>query len=286
MFITIILPVFIALVFLSAALIFDGIKKDRTPKQHGMKLARRRFFRIAGAAVSYLGLVQTCIYGIFGLPNAIILFVGLYLFFVPELKLLAYKIFPNAAKPVMRAVWTFFFIGLTTALTLFGFLLSGQFNTPTGTEGTVVVLGAQVKGDVPSLSLATRINAAYDYLSAHPQTVCIATGGRAKGENITEAQCIRDELVKKGIDPERIICENEAVDTDTNMEYSAKIIEDLGLDKNIVIVTESYHQFRSSLYAKRYGLVPTSYSSHSPFALQSASWVREMLGLVKFAAQK
>ena len=104
MFITVILPVFIALVFLSAALIFDGIKKDRTPKQHGMKLARRRFFRIAGAAVSYLGLVQTCIYGIFGLPNAIILFVGLYLFFVPELKLLAYKIFPNAAKPVMRAV--------------------------------------------------------------------------------------------------------------------------------------------------------------------------------------
>ena len=54
MFITVILPVFIALVFLSAALIFDGIKKDRTPKQHGMKLARRRFFRIAGAAVSYL----------------------------------------------------------------------------------------------------------------------------------------------------------------------------------------------------------------------------------------
>ena len=232
------------------------------------------------------GLVPTLIYGIFGIANSVLLFVGLYLFFVPELKLIAYKIFPKAAKAVMRTVWIFFFIGLTTALTMFGFLVSAQFNTPIGKEGTVVVLGSQVRGDHPSQSLASRINAAYDYLVAHPQTVCIATGGKAEGENITEAECIKNELVKKGIDSERIICENEAVDTDTNLEYSAKIIEERGLDKNIVIVTESYHQMRGALYAKRFGLNPTAVSSHTPFALQCSAWVREMIGLVKFVLVK
>lgn len=284
MFVSVILPIIAAVIFLSFALIFDELKK--TESEHEMKLSRRRFFRIAGAAVSYLGLAPTLIYGIFGLANGILLFVGLYLFFAPELKLAAYKIFPRAAKPVMRLVWCVFFIGLTTALTLFGFLLSGQFNTPVGNEGTVVVLGSQVKGDHPSQSLALRIDTAYRYLSEHSETVCIATGGKGEGENMTEAECIKNELVKKGIAPERIICENDAVDTETNLEYTAKIIEERGLDKNIVIVTESYHQLRGALYAKRFGLNPTAYSSHAPFALQCSAWVREMLGLVKFAIKK
>lgn len=286
MFISVVLPILIAVIFLLFAVIYDDVKKQKMPKPNEMCLCRRRFFRIAGAAWAYLGLVPTLIYGIFGIANSVLLFVGLYLFFVPELKLIAYKIFPKAAKAVMRTVWIFFFIGLTTALTMFGFLVSAQFNTPIGKEGTVVVLGSQVRGDHPSQSLASRINAAYDYLVAHPQTVCIATGGKAEGENITEAECIKNELVKKGIDSERIICENEAVDTDTNLEYSAKIIEERGLDKNIVIVTESYHQMRGALYAKRFGLNPTAVSSHTPFALQCSAWVREMIGLVKFVLVK
>lgn len=286
MFISVVLPILIAVIFLLFAVIYDDVKKQKMPNPNEMRLCRRRFFRIAGATWLYVGLVPTIIYGIFGIANGVILFVGLYLFFVPELKLVAYKVFPKAAKAVMRTVWVIFFIGLTTALTMFGFLVSAQFNTPSGNESTVVVLGSQVQGDHPSQSLASRINAAYDYLVAHPQTVCIATGGKAEGENITEAECIKNELVKKGIDPERIICENEAVDTDTNLEYSAKIIEERGLDKNIVIVTESYHQMRGALYAKRFGLNPTAVSSHSPFALQCSAWVREMIGLVKFAIVK
>lgn len=286
MFIPIILPMIIAIIFLCFALIFDEFKKSDNTDPHEMKLCRKRFFRITGAAWAYLGLVPTLIYGIFGIANGVLLFVGLYLFFVPELKLLAYRLFPKAAKAVVRTVWAVFFTGLAVALTMFGFLFSAQFNTPNGNEGTVVVLGSQVRGDHPSQSLASRINAAYDYLVAHPQTVCIATGGRAEGENITEAACIKNELVKKGIDPERIICENEAINTDTNLKYSAKIIEEQGLDKNVVIVTEAYHQLRGALYAKRFGLVPSAVSAHTPFALQCSAWVREMMGLVKFVLVK
>ena len=135
MFIPVVLPILIAVIFLLFAVIYDDVKKQKMPKPNEMCLCRRRFFRIAGAAWAYLGLVPTLIYGIFGIANSVLLFVGLYLFFVPELKLIAYKIFPKAAKAVMRTVWIFFFIGLTTALTMFGFLVSAQFNTPIGKEG-------------------------------------------------------------------------------------------------------------------------------------------------------
>ena len=64
-----------------------------------------------------------------------------------------------------------------------------------GEEVTVVVLGCQVVGERPSVMLRQRIHTAYTYLSAHPEAVCIATGGKGDNENISEAECIRRELL-------------------------------------------------------------------------------------------
>ena len=44
---------------------------------------------------------------------------------------------------------------------------------------TVIVLGCQVLPDGrPSLMLENRVRAAYDYLTAHPDAVCVASGGQ------------------------------------------------------------------------------------------------------------
>ena len=54
----------------------------------------------------------------------------------------------------------------------------------------VVVLGAAVHGDVPSLALTHRLEGAYEYLNTHPDAVAILSGGKGKGENISEAECM------------------------------------------------------------------------------------------------
>ena len=74
----------------------------------------------------------------------------------------------------------------------------------------VVVLGAGVNGTQPSLSLYTRLTAALDYLEENPDIPVVLTGGRGYGEEITEAQCMYDWLTARGVDPARLILEEQA----------------------------------------------------------------------------
>ena len=89
-------------------------------------------------------------------------------------------------------------------------------------------------------------------------------------------------LVNKGIDEERILEENNSYNSDTNIKYSKQIIDEKELSTDVVIITDAYHQYRSSLYAKKYGLNSKAYSSWCDFTLQQPYWIREMIGLMKF----
>lgn len=255
---------------------------EKTTEKSNLKKNKIIFFRIIGGTVLFFTLLSIVTYGVWGIGNYVLLIIALYLITVPELKVLAQKLFPKVWKKVVIGVWVFFFFGLSVAISLFGLLLSGTMHTPTGNEGTVLVLGCQVKGNSPSLILSRRIDAAYDYLKKHPDTVCIASGGEGNDENISEALCIKNELVKRGIDENRIIVEDKSVDTDTNLKYSKDIIENNRLSKDVVIVTDNFHQFRASLYSKRYELNSSACSSHAPISLQIPAWIREMIGLVKY----
>ena len=80
---------------------------------------------------------------------------------------------------------------------------------------TVIVLGCQVLEDGrPSLMLQKRIDAAYGYLSAHPDAACVASGGLDDSETVTEAQCIRSTLVSMVIDEGRIFLEDRSRSTE------------------------------------------------------------------------
>lgn len=148
-----------------------------------------------------------------------------------------------------------------------------------GEEVTVVVLGCQVVGERPSLMLRARIHAAYDYLSAHPDAVCIATGGKGDNENISEAACIRRELIALGIDEKRIYTEDRSVNTAENMAFSADIIHQHGLSTTVAVVSDNFHQLRASIFAARSGLEARSVGCSSHPLLGGGYWAREVLAL-------
>ena len=120
----------------------------------------------------------------------------------------------------------------------------------------VVVLGAGVRGTVPSLSLQERINAAYDYLTANPETIAVLSGGQGPGEEITEAACMYRELTGMGIDGSRLLTETASYSTMENLQFSLKILEEtLGTrPEQIAIISSEYHLFRAGLFANRLGL--------------------------------
>lgn len=145
---------------------------------------------------------------------------------------------------------------------------------------TLIVLGCKVKGEKPSLMLYNRTSAAADYLNKNPETNVIVSGGQGEDEKISEAECMKRILVQKGISPDRIILEDKSTSTHENLSFSLKLIEELGLDKNITIVTSEFHQYRTSLIAENLGEESLySISSHTQIFLLPTYWIREWFGI-------
>ena len=81
----------------------------------------------------------------------------------------------------------------------------------------VIVLGAGVNGETPSLTLRTRIDAAAAYLEEHPDVPVVLSGGQGPGEAITEAECMRRALVRRGVDESRLYPEERSTSTQENL---------------------------------------------------------------------
>ena len=142
----------------------------------------------------------------------------------------------------------------------------------------VIVLGCQVRGEIPSTMLARRLDAALETLSDHPNAVVVASGGQGSGEDISEAEAMRRYLLERGVSDERIILEDRSVDTRGNIAYSAELLKERGIDR-VVIVTNEFHQYRADIYARRNGLTAGHHSGKTPLYNLLNYTVREWAAL-------
>lgn len=180
-----------------------------------------------------------------------------------------------------RAVSVLFCAGVLWAAVLTGLMIFGIGNVPPK-QATVVVLGSKVSGRFPSADLMARINAAADYLTANPQVKCIVSGGKGAGELVTEAAVMKEYLMKRGIDPSRIITEENSTNTKENLTNTLAIIDQNGMSRELAIVTDEYHQFRAGKIAQNLGAVPYSVCASTPWYIFSACYARELLALTNF----
>ena len=128
-------------------------------------------------------------------------------------------------------------------------------HTDAGEAEYLIVLGAGVNGSVPSLSLTDRLQAAKQYLDAHPNATAIVSGGQGDGENISEAEAMRRWLENAGIPPERIWMEPRATTTEENIAYSLNLIRQHGDGvASIAIVSSEYHLYRAKCIARAQGV--------------------------------
>lgn len=148
--------------------------------------------------------------------------------------------------------------------------------------GAVIVLGCQVRGDVPSTMLARRLDAAVETLSEYPETVCVVSGGKGSGENVSEAEAMRRYLIERGIEESRLILEDKSVSTRENIRFSAELLKERGID-TAVIVTNEFHQYRADLYARRNGITAGHHSTRTPLRNIANYWVREWAALFSAA---
>ncbi len=174
-------------------------------------------------------------------------------------------------------VWFISFVALTSVI------LTSAISQSNEKVDSVIVLGAGLKGDKPTLVFQERLNYTIDYLNKNTDAIAIVSGGQGAGEIITEAEGMKRYLIAFGISEDRIIKEEKSTSTYENMIFSKKIYEEtIGkkLDK-VMIITNDFHMFRSKHLARRVGLEPYGISSGTPWYIYPNVLVREYLAVFK-----
>ena len=144
----------------------------------------------------------------------------------------------------------------------------------------IVILGAQWKSSGPSYILQLRLDKALEYLNDSPETKIIVSGGQGSNEPISEAEGMKEYLVNKGIDPERIILEDKSTSTVENLEFSSKYLDKK--QDRVVLVTNNYHVFRAEKIAKKMGYEKVEgLAARSHLGMLPNNLLREFLAILK-----
>ncbi len=148
---------------------------------------------------------------------------------------------------------------------------------PKGTVG--IVLGCPVINNEPCNMLKQRCDRAKIYLDENPDAICILSGGKGTDKRISEAQAMFNYITEKGVSPERLIKEEKSTTTVENMIFSKELLNNYNGSNEAVIITSSFHQFRSQILAKRYGIKPYRLYSHISPSSVIKNYLREIIVL-------
>lgn len=131
----------------------------------------------------------------------------------------------------------------------------------------LIVLGAGVNGETPSLSLLNRLEAAKEYLNNFPESKAILSGAQGPGEDISEAECMRRWLEENGVSPKRIVMEERARSTYENIAFSLDMIEQDGGERTgkVAIVSSEYHLYRAKYIAAELGTKPLGVAGRTSY---------------------
>ena len=154
--------------------------------------------------------------------------------------------------------------------------------TPDFDADWLIVLGAGVNGDTPSLSMLNRLSAAKAYLDAHPDCRVVVSGGQGDGENITEAEAMRRWMTANGVKPERIVCETRSESTEENIAFSLPLIPDANAAR-IAVCSSEYHLYRARMLGRRMGYELGAVPAKTTLPLLRANYfIREGLGTLYY----
>ena len=187
---------------------------------------------------------------------------------------------------VGKVVWWGVIIGAAVYAFLIVFVaVSGYAHPPTGKENVMIVLGAGLRRDQPSTLLRYRLDKAYAYAVEHPDLLVVTSGGQGRDEWVPEGQAMRDYLVAKGLEPERVVAENASTSTEENFAFSLEILRQYGFDETtpIVYVSNAFHCYRAGRYAERAGFTQAAaLPASTPWRSVLPCYLREALALAYY----
>ena len=183
---------------------------------------------------------------------------------------------------MLRVILVILCIGFLILGVTEGLIIHASFGDPQEDCDYILVLGCMVRPEGPSPSLQNRIDAAYRYLTEHPEVIAIVSGGQGADEPMTEARCMYEQLIAMGIEEDRVWMEEEALSTWGNLHYALELIQArTGIRPvKLGIVSSEYHMFRAGLFAREFGVEPVGIPARSTDIPQAINhFMREVAGV-------
>ena len=157
--------------------------------------------------------------------------------------------------------------------------------TPPFNKDYILILGCQIKKD-GSLTplLRGRADKALEFAKRQKEAagrdiVFVPSGGKGSDEIMAEGEAIRDYLLSKGIEEDRIITEKTSKNTEENFRNSIELIKekDGGKDPAIAFSTTNYHVFRSGVLSRQQGVDADGVGSRTKAYFWINAFVREFV---------
>ena len=121
----------------------------------------------------------------------------------------------------------------------------------------ILILGCMIKKDGTLTNLLKgRVDKAIEFRDLQKKEtgkdlIFIPSGGQGPNEVMSEAQAMKDYLLKKGIKEKNILIEDRSKNTFENIKFSYNIIKKKVDNANIALSTTNYHIFRAGIIATK-----------------------------------
>lgn len=198
-------------------------------------------------------------------------------------------LFPWFHTPIGRWAKTLLIILYAAAVIFFcimGALLSSSASKKAEyNKDVLIVLGCAVRGDRVSLTLKYRLDAALEYLDHSPNTHVIVSGGKGDGENLSEAQAMKDYLTSHGIDPGRITMEDKSTSTWENFKFTREIMDEHFPNASAAYVTTAFHVYRAGRVAIMNGIEAEGYAAKDVWYAAPNNYMRESIAITLYKIQ-
>ena len=160
--------------------------------------------------------------------------------------------FTYIPKPLLYAFFAMIGCGLLYVIICCVLIFSHFADGAREAPDVLIVLGAQVHPEGPSIILRHRLDTAAEVMEQYPQTKCIVSGGQGDNEHTPEARVMRDYLIANGVEPSRIRTEETSLNTIGNIRNCLPLID--AEHDRVGIVTNDFHLFRGVAIAKKQGI--------------------------------
>ena len=157
----------------------------------------------------------------------------------------------------------------------------GSNNNAKYDEDVVIVLGAGIRGEQVSLTLARRLDEAVKYHARNPGAIIVVCGGQGPQEHITEALAMERYLINRGIPPEIIVKEEKSTSTYENCLFAREVLKDyFPQGFSSVLITNDFHVYRATRLAQYAGISVKHIGAHTEWYTVPVNYLREMCAVI------